>query len=120
QVLDLQTASSQNSQYQANITQLQDAATTSYTQMDNLKTISSRADQIATLASSSLTSTTDMASYATEVGQLIQEALQAGNTQDANGNYIFSGTASSTKPFTATTDASGNITAVTYNGNTGA
>jgi flagellar hook-associated protein 3 FlgL len=119
QVLDLQTASSQNSQYQNNITQLQNAATTSYTAMDNLKTISSRADQIATLASSGTTSATNMASYATEVGQLIQEAVQAGNTQDVNGNYIFAGTASGAPPFTPATDASGNVTAVTYNGNTG-
>lgn len=119
QVLDLQTASAQNSQYQANITQLQNAATTSYGAMNNLKTISDRADQIATLASSGTTSATDMASYATEVGQLIQQALQAGNTQDVDGNYIFAGTASSAKPFTPATDAAGNVTAVTYQGNTG-
>jgi len=119
QVLNLQTAASQNSQYQANINQLQNAATTSYSATSNVKTISDRAGEIATLASSGTTSSTNMASYATEVEQLIQEALQAGNSRDSDGNYIFAGTASSTPPFTATTDASGNVTAVTYQGNTG-
>jgi len=49
---------------------------------------------------------------------LIQEALQAANTQDAQGHYIFGGTVNNQPPFAATTDASGNVTAVTYNGNT--
>jgi flagellar hook-associated protein 3 FlgL len=119
QVLDLQTDSSQNAQYQANITQLQNSATTSYTAMNNLKTISDQADTIATEASSGTTSSTEMASYALQVGQLIQEAVQAGNTQDADGNYIFGGTNSGTPPFSAATDSSGNVTAVTYHGNTG-
>ena len=43
---------------------------------------------------------------------LIQQAVQLGNTQDENGNYIFSGTACDTKPFLATT-TNGKITAVT-------
>ena len=48
---------------------------------------------------------------------MIQQAVQLGNTQDADGNYIFSGTASNTKPFIATT-TNGNITAVNYKGGT--
>jgi flagellar hook-associated protein 3 FlgL len=49
---------------------------------------------------------------------LLTEALKVGNTQDSNGNYIFGGTNGSSPPFTATTDANGNVTGVTYNGNT--
>lgn len=44
--------------------------------------------------------------------------MQLGNTKDADGGYIFGGTATGAPPFTATTDASGNVTGVTYNGNT--
>ena len=118
QVLEQQTASSQSSQYQTNITQLQDSATTSGDAMNSLQTISDQASQIATEAANGTNSASQLATYATQVGQLIQEALQVANTQDANGNYIFAGTNSSTKPFTATTDANGNVTAVNYQGNT--
>ena len=118
QVLNLQTASASNTQYQKNITQLQTAATTSGSAMTSLQTLSSQVSEIATQASNGTTSTAQLATYATQVASLLQEALQLGNTQDNNGNYIFSGTASTTKPFVASTDANGNVTAVTYQGNT--
>ncbi len=85
--------------------------------MTSLQTIVEDAGEIATEANG-VTSSTQLSTYATQVGNLIQEALQVGNTQDANGNYIFGGTATGAPPFTATTDASGNVTGVTYNGNT--
>jgi flagellar hook-associated protein 3 FlgL len=44
--------------------------------------------------------------------------LQIANTKDANGNYIFAGTDTGAAPFAAATDSSGNVTAVTYSGNT--
>ena len=118
QVLNLQTSSASNSQYQSNVTALQSSATTSYGAMNSLKTISDRVSQIATLASSGTTSPSQLASYSSEVKNLLQEAVQIGNTQDAQGNYIFGGTNTGNSPFTAVTDASGNITGVTYNGNT--
>jgi flagellar hook-associated protein 3 FlgL len=43
--------------------------------------------------------------------------VQIGNTPDSNGNYIFGGTDTGSPPFTANTDASGNVTSVTYSGN---
>lgn len=117
QVLTLQTASSANTQYQNNITQLQASATTTATAMNSLQSLVSQVNEIATSASSGTTSTTQLAAYATQVEALIQQAVQIGNTQDADGNYIFSGTATATQPFVATTDASGNVTGVAYQGN---
>jgi flagellar hook-associated protein 3 FlgL len=116
-VLDMQTASSANSQYQNNITSLQDSATTSYSAMNSLKTISDQVNEIATEATSGTTSSTQLSAYATQVNQLIQQALQIANTQDPDGNYIFGGTKSSVEPFSATTNSDGNVTAVTYQGN---
>src|ERR1700677_3809651 len=116
-VLDMQTASSANSQYQNNITSLQDSATTSYSAMNSLKTISDQVNEIATEATSGTASSTQLSAYATQVNQLIQQALQIANTQDPDGNYIFGGTKSSVKPFSATTNSDGNVTAVTYQGN---
>ena len=99
QVLNLQTDSAANAAYQNNITQLQNTATISATAMNSLQTIVSQVNDIATEASSGTNSSTQLSDYATQVESLIQQAVQLGNTQDADGNYIFSGTASNTKPF---------------------
>ena len=117
QVLNLQTESSANTQYQSNITALQTTATTASDALNSLQTIVEDASEIATEAGG-VTSSTQMSTYATQVGNLIQEALQLGNTKDANGNYIFGGTATGAPPFTAATNASGDVTGITYNGNT--
>jgi len=117
QVLNLQTDSASNTQYQNNIAQLQNTATASGTAMTSLQTLVSQVNEIATAASSGTTSSTQLSAYATQVASLIKQAVQLGNTQDANGNYIFSGTASNTQAFTATTNSSGDITAVAYHGN---
>ena len=118
QVLDLQADGAATSQYQKNINQLQSSATTTGSALSSLQALSSQASEIAVNASSSTTSSTQMAAYASQVEALIQQAVSIANTQDSNGNYIFAGTATSTQPFTTTTDANGNITAVTYQGNT--
>jgi len=96
---------------------LTDSATTASDALNSLQTIVEDASEIATEAGG-VDSSTQLSTYATQVGQLIQEAVQLGNTKDANGNYIFGGTNTGNPPFTAATDASGNVTSVTYNGNT--
>jgi flagellar hook-associated protein 3 FlgL len=116
QALQLQTDSSANTQYQSNITQLQDSATTSYNAMNGLQTLISKANEIAASVDGT-TSTTEMSSYASEIGGIIQQAVQLANTQDSQGNYIYGGTNVSTPPFAATTDSNGNVTAVNYQGN---
>jgi flagellar hook-associated protein 3 FlgL len=119
QALDLQTQAAANTQYQSNITQLQATATTAGSAMTSLQTITEQATEIATQAGG-VSSPTQLANYATQVGNLIQEALQAANTQDAQGNYIFGGTLNDKPPFSAVSDAGGNVTAVNYTGNTDA
>ncbi len=118
QALNLQTDSSANTQYQNNITQLQNSATTAYSAINSLQTLISQATNIATNASNGTTSPQEFASDATVIGGIIQQALQYANTQDSSGNYIFGGTNTTTPPFAATTDANGNVTGVTYQGNT--
>jgi flagellar hook-associated protein 3 FlgL len=116
EVLNLQCTSSANQQYQTNITNVQNQATTVSSALTSLQAIVSKAGEIAT-SSDGTTSPTALQSYATQVNNLIQQAVQLGNTQDSSGNYIFGGTVTSTPPFTATTDANGNVTGVTYSGN---
>jgi flagellar hook-associated protein 3 FlgL len=117
QVLDLQTEASSNTQYQSNITQVQNSATTASDALNSLQTLVEQAGEIATDANG-VTSSTQLSGYATQVGQLIQQAVQIANTQDSDGNYIFGGTDTGNPPFAAATDASGNVTAVNYSGNT--
>jgi len=116
QVLDAQSQNSQVAQYQQNIASLQTTATASYNAISSLQTLSARAGEIATLAGNGASSQQVRNTYATEVNQLIQQGVQLMNSQSA-GSYLFGGTLSSAAPFTASTDASGNVTGVTYNGN---
>jgi len=115
-VLNLQAESLSNTQYQNNIAALQNKATSTYGAINGLKTISDRAGEIATLADGTK-SPQDLAAYATEVNGLIQQAVQLANTK-YQGDYILAGTTTGAAPFVATTDSSGNVTAVTYQGNT--
>lgn len=116
QALNLQVEASANSQDQSNITDLQNTATTAGSAMSNLQTIIEQASEIATEAGS-LSSSSQLSSYVTEVANLIQEAVQAANSQDTQGHYIFGGTINNTTPFVVNKDASGNVTSVSYQGN---
>ncbi len=117
QVLNLQTEASANTQYQTNIAHLQTSATTASDALNSLQTLVEQAGETA-IQSGSLSSPTQLNSSAIQISQLIKQALQLANTKDAQGNYIFGGTSTGAPPFTATTDASGNITGVAYSGNT--
>jgi len=113
--LKLQSDSSAVTQYAQNISTLQNRATIFGNALTSLKTISDRAGEIATAADGTATPS-QLQAYATEMTQLIQQAAQLMNTKDGS-QYVFGGTASGSAPFTVSTDASGNVTAVTYSGN---
>lgn len=102
-------------QYSSNSAQALVVAQASASGLQSLNAISDRAGQIAVLGTSVLGASA-MQSYATETNQLIEQAVQAANT-NFNGAYIYAGTADSTPPFTVTRDASGDVTGVTYAGN---
>ena len=114
-VLDLQANASQLTQFRQNIALLQDQATASYNSIQGLKTISDRAGEIATLADGTK-SPDDLKTYAIEITQLIQQGVQLMNSRH-EGNYLFGGTNTNQPPYTVTTDANGNVTGVTYQGN---
>ena len=115
---DLSSQAAQN-QYANNITTLQSQGNTVYSALQSLQTIVSQAESIATEAGSATNSQTDLNNYASQVASLIQQALQIANTKDpSTGQYLFGGTNSGQQPFNATTDANGNVTAVTYQGST--
>ena len=114
---DLASQSTLN-QYSSNITTLQSQANSVYSALDSLQTIVSQAQSIATEAGSVTASKTDLSDYASQITSLIQQAASLMNSQDpSTGQYLFGGTASGQQPFTVTTNASGDVTAVTYSGN---
>ena len=115
-VLDLQAEASGVTQYQDNIARLKEQSTVAYDAMNALKNVSDRAGEIATQADGTK-SQQDLSAYATEVTQLIQQAVQLMNGK-YEGDYLFGGTLSNQPPFVLATDSSGNVTSVTYQGNT--
>ena len=116
QVLSLQTDVSANNQYQSNISQPPEHGGV-HLQCHQRPENHQRPGRRDRHAGGWHEFPQDLATYATQVGQLIQQALQFANTQGQNG-YLLSGTLSNTPPFAATTDASGQVTGVTYQGNT--
>ena len=105
-------------QYSSNITTLQSQANSIYSVLQSLQSITSQAQSIVTEAGSGTNSQTDLNDYASQVTSLIQQAVQLVNSTDPEtGQYLFGGTDSGQQPFTTTTDSSGTITGVTYQGN---
>lgn len=116
-VLDLQAEARRVGQHRENIATLKEQVTVGYSAMQSLKRISDRAGEIAVLADGTK-SPDDLRNYATEVTQLIQQAVQLANTKH-RGDYLFGGTKSDQPAFVASTSSSGLVASVTYQGNTG-
>lgn len=117
-VLDLKTEGAGIAQFQRNISSLLNEATASYSALRGLKTISDRVGELATLADGTR-SPDELKIYATEVGQLVEQAAQLVNRKH-NGDYLFGGTRTDQPPFVTTKDANGLVTSVAYQGNTDA
>jgi len=115
QVLNLGSQLQSLQQYSSNNAVATQITQQSYSALSNLQTISTTAGELATEGGSGTTSATSYQAYSQQLNQLVQQALQTANSQ-FNGNYLFGGTQTNTPPFTATYDASGNITGVTYTG----
>ncbi|RXK52939.1 flagellin [Oleiharenicola lentus] len=81
----------------------------------DVKEISDRATELATLGRAP-SGPEALGAYSAEVNQLIEQLLQVGNTRLGN-DYLFAGTAVDAPAYSATRDANGNVTAVTYDGN---
>jgi flagellar hook-associated protein 3 FlgL len=114
--LSLQAQSAVAQQYAQNISTLQSQASITYNALQSIKSVSDRAGEIATLADGTKTPA-ELQTYASEIDQMIQLAVQFANSKSGN-QYLFAGTRNNEPPFSTTTDASGRITSVTYQGNT--
>jgi flagellar hook-associated protein 3 FlgL len=115
-VLNLQTEQRQLAQYADNASRALTLSQVSFSGLQGLKRVSDRAGELATLGTGALSSDS-MRTYGNEVDQLLEQALQLGNSRSA-GDYIYGGTDVDAPPFVATRDANGKITSIAYNGNT--
>ncbi|HEU5081265.1 MAG TPA: flagellar hook-associated protein FlgL [Opitutaceae bacterium] len=116
-LLGLNTEKAQNTQYVQNASRAMEVSQASYAGLQDIKSISDRAGELATLGAGA-SSPDAYQAYAKEVNQLIEQAVQLGNSKFRN-DYLFSGTAVTTAPVNATRDAAGNVTSVAYAGDTG-
>lgn len=114
-ILDMQGESRAVGQYQRNIERHQELAAASFIVIKGLKKISDRVGDLS-VSADGLKSPEELRLYAKEVTELIKQAVQAVNTKN-RGDYLFSGTLSDQPAYAIATDANGNVTSVTYQGN---
>ena len=115
QVLQLRDESVANLQFQKNIGLHQEFATVTHGHMRNLQKVLDRAQEIA-VTIDGLDSAEDRESYAAEVNQLLEHAVQKIANAQHRGEFVHAGTKTDTSPFTIQRDAAGKITSVTYAG----
>jgi flagellar hook-associated protein 3 FlgL len=116
EALNLQSDSSQVTQYAQNITTLQTRANTASGVLQQIQGIATRMTEITASVNGAQTPT-ELQADAAEVTQDIKQTVQLLNTKNGD-QYIFGGTASGQPPFAVATDANGKVTGVTYQGNT--
>ncbi|WP_281165285.1 flagellar hook-associated protein FlgL [Liquorilactobacillus sicerae] len=114
-IISLNTAISQNDMYSTTIS---DSISWDESQDSALSSISDVMLNIRTLveeAANSTNNSTDYSAIKDEVEQDIKQVVSTLNTK-YSGSYIFGGGDNSTEPFELETDSDGNITGLTYNG----
>lgn len=88
----------------------------SFAGLKGLQQVSERAGEIATLGGG-INGPDALRAYASEVNQLIEQAVQAGNSR-LRDEYLFAGTATDVAPFSVVRDpVTRQVTAVSYAGN---
>jgi flagellar hook-associated protein 3 FlgL len=102
-------------QLSSNNTVATQIAQESYTGLNTMNSIATSASELAVEGSAGTTSATSYQAYSQQLNQLVEQGLQTANSQ-YNNQYLFGGTKTDTAPFTATRDATGNITGVSYTG----
>lgn len=115
-VLNQQSELRRVDQFDQNAARALEISQATFAGLRDVKEISDRAGELATLGRSP-TSPDALKAYSAEVNQLIEQLMQVGNTRLGN-DYLFAGTAVDAPAFSATRDVDGNVTAVTFDGNT--
>lgn len=115
-VLALNNESRALDQFVANTDRALGLSQSTYSALQQIKRVSDRAGEIGTLGTGAQNPDA-LQAYAAEVDQLIEQVLQLANGTLGNV-HLFAGTATDTEPYAATRDAAGQVTAVSFVGNT--
>ncbi|MGI4836733.1 MAG: flagellar hook-associated protein 3 [Janthinobacterium lividum] len=110
-LLQLGQQSSMLTQYKSNMTAATTTMTASETALTSITNALQRARELALSASNATYTDADRQANAEELSQIQSQVLGLMNSQDASGNYLFSGSKSSTPPYTVNADGS-----YSYNG----
>lgn len=113
-ILDMQEAQQRLLQYQRNADVATARLDQEETALNSMESLLQRVRELTVQGNNDPTGAEGRAAIAAEVRQLMDSFLQLANTQDANGEYVFAGFQSQTRPFSH--DGVGNFS---YNGDDG-
>ena len=118
QIMSLNTNISMQNMYYSNMqTASSFLSTTDSALSDTVSSLQS-VQSLVTEGANGTENASDLQSMGEQVNQIIGQLVQTGNAMNGS-QYVFGGTQTTTPPLATTTDTSGNITAVTYQGNSG-
>jgi len=115
-VLGLKTEELQFQQFSDNTEAARDQINYTFNTLESIQEILSQVKGLTMQASNDTLGQSERKIIASELNELLESVLQFTNT-DNNGRYIFSGTKTSTTPFSAVRDSNGRISSVSYTGN---
>jgi flagellar hook-associated protein 3 FlgL len=115
-ILSLRSEDLRLDQYASNIQTATQSLDFSAAALSNTSDILQRITELTMQGVNGATDQSGRTIIANEINQLLETIMQSANSQRL-GRYTFAGTETTTEPFVATRNSSGNISAVSYNGN---
>lgn len=107
----------ESEQYKKNAAQAESIAETGFNSLREMRGLLVQAQEQALKSNSEQASDQNFATGEAVLNTLIDSAINSANSKYLK-DYLFSGTATDTKPYVETRDASGNVTSVSFQGNT--
>lgn len=115
-ILSLRSEGRQLDQYKSNIQTAKQSLEFSSSALQSMTELVERIQELTVQGISDNTGQLGRRTIASEINALLESIFQTSNTSKS-GLYIFGGTATSTKPFTAQINSNGKISGAIYNGN---
>jgi flagellar hook-associated protein 3 FlgL len=115
-ILSLRSEDLRLDQYASNIQTATQSLDFNAAALSNTSDILQRITELTMQGVSGATDQSGRTIIANEINQLLETIMQSANAQRL-GRYTFAGTETTTEPFAATRNSSGDISAVSYNGN---
>ncbi|MEP9411270.1 MAG: flagellar hook-associated protein FlgL [Candidatus Brocadia sp.] len=115
-ILGLKTGEIQFRQYLDNTAAAKEQINFTFNTLENIQEILTQVKKLTMQAANDTLGQSERRIIASELNELLESVLQFSNT-DNDGRYIFSGTKTSTIPFSAARDSNGKITSISYAGN---